>query len=390
MSLKCGWQKFCGGVKGFFAGVKDFFVGIYKKLCGIKESDKKLPLKKIKQVKRKDVGNAVKMFLLIFITLVMLSETTLAVINLFFWKNQNVGAFVIPIAIMPTLAIILTGIIIYINNQTNKFTVKFVGAFDKVAHGEFGYQLEVPKKGQFRSLFENFNKMSAELKSIQTLKDEFIHDFSHEFKTPIASINGFANLLLEGGLSEEEQRQYLKIIADESARLSTLSENTLMLNRLENQQIIGEVKPFRLDLQIKECVILLEREWSAKDIALSSDLFEAEIEGTASLLQQVWINLLNNAIKFTPEGGEINVSMSAEDNFICVSVRDNGIGMSAEVASHIFEKYYQGDSSHATRGNGLGLSIVRRIVTLSGGDVRVESKEGEGSAFIVKLPLFAK
>lgn len=390
MSLKSGWQKFCGGVKGFFAGVKDFFVGIYKKLCGIKESDKKLPLKKIKQVKRKDVGNAVKMFLLIFITLVMLSETTLAVINLFFWKNQNVGAFVIPIAIMPTLAIILTGIIIYINNQTNKFTVKFVGAFDKVAHGEFGYQLEVPKKGQFRSLFENFNKMSAELKSIQTLKDEFIHDFSHEFKTPIASINGFANLLLEGGLSEEEQRQYLKIIADESARLSTLSENTLMLNRLENQQIIGEVKPFRLDLQIKECVILLEREWSAKDIALSSDLFEAEIEGNASLLQQVWINLLNNAIKFTPEGGEINVSMSAEDNFICVSVRDNGIGMSAEVASHIFEKYYQGDSSHATRGNGLGLSIVRRIVTLSGGDVRVESKEGEGSAFIVKLPLFAK
>ena len=107
-------------------------------------------------------------------------------------------------------------------------------------------------------------------------------------------------------------------------------------------------------------------------------------------MQQVWINLLNNAIKFTPEGGEINVSMSAEDNFICVSVRDNGIGMSAEVASHIFEKYYQGDSSHATRGNGLGLSIVRRIVTLSGGDVRVESKEGEGSAFIVKLPLFAK
>lgn len=390
MSLKSGWQKFCGGVKGFFAGVKDFFVGIYKKLCGIKESDKKLPLKKIKQVKRKDVGNAVKMFLLIFITLVMLSETTLAVINLFFWKNQNVGAFVIPIAIMPTLAIILTGIIIYINNQTNKFTVKFVGAFDKVAHGEFGYQLEVPKKGQFRSLFENFNKMSAELKSIQTLKDEFIHDFSHEFKTPIASINGFANLLLEGGLSEEEQRQYLKIIADESARLSTLSENTLMLNRLENQQIIGEVKPFRLDLQIKECVILLEREWSAKDIALSSDLFEAGIEGNASLLQQVWINLLNNAIKFTPEGGEINVSMSAEDNFICVSVRDSGIGMSAEVASHIFEKYYQGDSSHATRGNGLGLSIVRRIVTLSGGDVRVESKEGEGSAFIVKLPLFAK
>lgn len=363
------WQK----VKGLFTG-------------GAK-SRQGLPLKKTKKEKRKDVGHTVGMFLLIFVALVMVSEVTLAIINLFFWDSQSVGLFVVPVAVMPVIALALTGIIIWLNNESNKMAGKVVEAFDKVSHGQFGYQLEVPKKSQFKSLFENFNKMSKELSSIQTLKDEFIHDFSHEFKTPIASINGFANLLLEGGLTEEEQRQYLKIIADESARLSTLAENTLTLNRLENQQFLGEVKPYRLDLQIKECVILLEREWTAKDITVSSELAPLEYEGNASLMQQVWLNLIGNAIKFTPSRGEIAVSLAERGGGAEVCVSDNGIGMSKEVALHVFDKYYQGDASHSTRGNGLGLSIVKRIVTLAGGSVSVESHEGEGSTFIVFLPI---
>lgn len=364
------WQK----VKGLFTG-------------GAK-SGQGLPLKKTKKEKRKDVGHTVGMFLLIFVALVMVSEVTLAIINLFFWDSKSVGSFVVPIAVMPVIALALTGIIIWLNNENNKMAGTFIEAFDKVSHGEFGYQLEVPKKGrQFKLLFENFNKMSKELSSIQTLKDEFIHDFSHEFKTPIASINGFANLLLEGGLTEEEQRQYLKIIADESARLSTLAENTLTLNRLENQQFLGEVKPYRLDLQIKECVILLEREWTAKDITVSSELAPLEYEGNASLMQQVWLNLIGNAIKFTPSRGEIAVSLAERGGGAEVRVSDNGIGMSKEVALHVFDKYYQGDASHSTRGNGLGLSIVKRIVTLAGGSVSVESREGEGSTFIVFLPI---
>ena len=363
------WQK----VKGLFTG-------------GAK-SGQGLPLKKTKKEKRKDVGHTVGMFLLIFVALVMVSEVTLAIINLFFWDSQSVGSFVVPIAIMPVIALALTGIIIWLNNESTKMAGTFIEAFDKVSHGQFGYQLEVPKKSHFKSLFENFNKMSKELSSIQTLKDEFIHDFSHEFKTPIASINGFANLLLEGGLTEEEQRQYLKIIADESARLSTLAENTLTLNRLENQQFLGEVKPYRLDLQIKECVILLEREWTAKDITVSSELAPLEYEGNASLMQQVWLNLIGNAIKFTPSRGEIAVSLAERGGGAEVRVSDNGIGMSKEVALHVFDKYYQGDASHSTRGNGLGLSIVKRIVTLAGGSVSVESREGEGSTFIVFLPI---
>ena len=381
-------MSFTSKIKGFFAGVKGFFADMSDRVAALFGRERRrLPLKKIKEVRRKDVGHAVAMFLLVFVALTMFSELTLAVINLFFWKNSYSGAFVVPIAVMPAVAIAITGIIIWLNNESNKMAGKVVEAFDKVSHGQFGYQLEVPKSGQFKSLFENFNKMSKELSSIQTLKDEFIHDFSHEFKTPIASINGFANLLLEGGLTEEEQRQYLKIIADESARLSTLAENTLTLNRLENQQFLGEVKPYRLDLQIKECVILLEREWTAKDITVSSELAPLEYEGNASLMQQVWLNLIGNAIKFTPSRGEIAVSLAERGGGAEVRVSDNGIGMSKEVAAHVFDKYYQGDASHSTRGNGLGLSIVKRIVTLAGGSVSVESREGEGSTFIVFLPI---
>ena len=344
-------------------------------------------LRSLSPHKKRKTGHFVLMFLLIFLVLVIVSEITLAVINFFFWDSQSAGSFVVPIAIMPVIAGALTLIIIWLNNENNKLANRFADAFERLSHGEFGYQLDVPKNGQFKSLFENFNKMSTELKSIQTLKDEFIHDFSHEFKTPIASINGFANLLLEGGLTPEEERQYLRIISDESARLSALAENTLMLNRLENQQFVGEVHPYRLDLQLKECIILLEHEWAAKDISINSELEPVEYEGNANLLQQVWLNLLSNAVKFTPQHGEIGVNLKADGAFVEVRVSDTGIGMSREVASHVFDKYYQGDASHSTRGNGLGLAIVKRIVTLSGGRVRVESEEGAGSTFIVKLPM---
>ena len=326
-------------------------------------------------------------FMLVFIALVMVSEVVLAILNIFLWDETDIGTFIIPIAVMPVVALIMAGIIIYINNRNERMTIAFAEALDRVSHGDFGYQIEVPKRGQFKTLFENFNKMSLELKSIQSLKDEFIHDFSHEFKTPIASINGFANLLLEGGVSEQEQRQYLEIIAAESYRLSRLSENTLLINRLENQQFVGEREVYRPDLQIKESIILLESEWTVKNLTFSTEFVAVELEGNASLMQQVWLNLLSNAIKFTPGGGEISVRMSRTHDGVEVSVSDTGIGMSEEVASHIFDKYYKGDCSHATTGNGLGLAIVRRAVNLAGGTVTVKSREGEGSTFTVSLPL---
>ncbi len=332
-------------------------------------------------------GHFVLSFLLLFIVLGMLAELVLAIVNYMFSNGGGYSSYIIPIVIMPAVAACVAGIIMYITYRNTQTGNRLAEGFDKVSHGEFGYQLEVPRRGNMKQVFIDFNKMSTELKSIQALKDEFIHDFSHEFKTPIASINGFANLLLEGGLTPEEEKQYLRIISDESARLSALAENTLMLNRLENQQFVGEVHPYRLDLQLKECIILLEHEWAAKDISINSELEPVEYEGNANLLQQVWLNLLSNAVKFTPQHGEIGVNLKADGAFVEVRVSDTGIGMSREVASHVFDKYYQGDASHSTRGNGLGLAIVKRIVTLSGGRVSVESEEGAGSTFIVKLPM---
>jgi signal transduction histidine kinase len=225
--------------------------------------------------------------------------------------------------------------------------------------------------------------MAAELKSVRALREDFVHDFSHEFKTPIASINGFANLLLEGGLTEEDEKKILKIIADESARLSHLAENTLMLSKIENQQFVGESKPFRLDVQIKECIIQLAGEWEKKGIIIDSRLEQITYTGDCNLLRQVWINLLSNAIKFTPElGGKIAVRLYKSSEGIIAKVSDNGVGVAAEDRQKIFEKYYQ--FGHGG-GNGLGLTICKRICQICGGDIRVTSAPGKGTTFIVTL-----
>ena len=341
-----------------------------------------LPLKEKTKVRSKDVRHAVLMFILIFVALVMFSETTLAIINLFFWGNSNFEAFIYPIAIMPTIAIALTIIVIYVNNENSKMAVKFTEAFNKVSHGEFGYSLEVPPKGQFKELFENFNKMSKELLSIQTLKDEFIHDFSHEFKTPIASINGFANLLLEGGLSEDERKQIAKIIADESARLSRLSETVLTLSKLESQQFVGESRDIRLDVQLRDCIVLLQREWEGKGISIDTRLSPVKYTGDENLLRQVWLNLISNAVKFTPAGGKVTVSLTTEGGRARVDVSDTGIGIPEEEQEKIFDKFYQVNKGG---GNGLGLAICRRICSICGGKISVKSRPGEGSTFTVIL-----
>jgi signal transduction histidine kinase len=225
--------------------------------------------------------------------------------------------------------------------------------------------------------------MAEELKSVKTLREDFVHNFSHEFKTPIASINGFANLLLDGDLTEEERAQILKLIADESARLSRLSESTLLLSRVENQQFIYEKKAFRLDLQLKECVIMMESQWAKKGITINSELTPITYNGDAQLMQQVWINLLSNAIKFTPQGGCVGVSVSEADGKVKVEISDNGVGISEEALPKIFDKYFQG--SKKKDGNGLGLPICKRIVGLSGGQIDVTSKVGEGTTFTVTL-----
>ena len=255
-----------------------------------------------------------------------------------------------------------------------------------VAGGNYGTRIESKKGDQMTPVYEDFNKMCAELSSVQILRNDFINSYSHEFKTPIASINGFASLLLEKDLSEEQRQEYLKIIVDESARLSNLANNTILLSKLSSQQIVTDTQRYDISEQIRQCAIILSKSWLNKKIEFSGEFPPAMFVGNKELMQHLWLNLLGNAIKFTPTGGEITAEVLLRDGSILVQISDTGEGMSKETLSHLFDPYYQGDASHSGQGLGLGLSIAKRIVELCGGSIAVQSEPGTGSKFTVALP----
>lgn len=306
-------------------------------------------------------------------------------INVVFQKNPDYNPLIglgmlVPMALMMELSTYFFSKVLY------RKVSRLISAINEVAQGNYNITLDPKKAKPLTDVVINFNKMTAELKSVETLRNDFINDFSHEFKTPITSINGFANLLLDTEVSEEERREYLQIIADESERLSALSRETLMMSKLNNQQSIPDKKYYALDEQIKQNIILLSREWNTKKIDLSADLPPVTYYGNMDLMSHIWLNLLGNAIKFTPIHGKINVSMKQEQNQIAVLISDTGKGMTEGEMVRIFNKYYQADPSHTTKGMGLGLSIAHRIVELSGGSIDVTSTSGCGSTFKVYLP----
>ena len=227
--------------------------------------------------------------------------------------------------------------------------------------------------------------MAQELESTEMLRSDFINNYSHEFKTPIVSIAGLAKVLKRGNLSREEQEQYLSAIEEESMRLSYMATNVLSLTKVENQTILSDVSEYNLSEQIRSCMLLLENKWSKRDIELQLDFGEHMICANEELLKQVWINLLDNAVKFTPDGHTIQVRISETDYRIAVDVINTGIEIPQESLPKIFNKFYQADESHATQGNGVGLAIVKRIAELHGGRVSVTS-ENEVTAFTVELP----
>lgn len=275
----------------------------------------------------------------------------------------------------------------YIYRKRIQEITKLSEAIMKVSKGSFDYRIKIKPKEPMTEVYEDFNKMTAELASVQLLRNDFINNYSHEFKTPIASINGFAELLLEKELSPAEQRQYLEIIRDESDRLSSLAKNTILLSKLESQQIVADSEVYNLGEQLRQCAIICSKSWLDKKQEFIGDIPDLKFTGSRELLQHLWLNLLGNAIKYTPEGGEIRVSLRKEDNNAVVSFRDTGEGMSEETMQHLFLPYYQGDSSRSTQGLGLGLSIVKRIVELCEGKIEVHSELGKGSEFIVTLPI---
>jgi len=290
---------------------------------------------------------------------------------------------------------LLSLLLTVIDTVRRKLTVerpvkRITEAAEKIVQGDFSVRIKTGSKfgsdGTFHRVIDCFNKMAEELGSVETLRTDFIANVSHEMKTPLAVMQNYGTLLQSPSLSEEKRIEYAKGVTDGTRRMADMLTNILKLNRLENQQIFPQSTEFDLGEQLCTCLLQYENVWEQKNIAIETDIAENVcVKADAELLSHVWNNLFSNAFKFTPEGGTVTVTLTATAHHATVQVKDTGCGMSPEVGAHIFEKFYQGDSSHAMQGNGLGLALVKRVVDILHGEICVESKVGEGSAFTVKI-----
>jgi len=273
---------------------------------------------------------------------------------------------------------------------TEKITKHIAEAAKKVVQGDFSVRIEpVSRFGadeKFNEIIDCFNTMTEELAGVETLRTDFIANVSHEMKTPLAVMQNYGTLLQTPDLDEKKRMEYAKGVTDASRRLADMMTNILKLNRLEKQQIYPKTEEYDLGEQLCECLLAYETVWEKKNIEIETAIEESvKISADAELLSLVWNNLFSNAFKFTPEGGTVSVTLETDEEYAIVHVKDTGCGMTAEVGAHIFEKFYQGDSSHATQGNGLGLALVKRVVDIMQGEIGVESAPGLGSTFTVKF-----
>ena len=263
---------------------------------------------------------------------------------------------------------------------------RLMQATQAVAAGDYSVRVELRgARGEVASYVRSFNKMAEELSSVELLQSDFVNTFSHEFKTPLISIRGFAKLLQSRDLTEEQRQTYTDTIVRQSERLAAMSTHILELTQYENTEIVSGKTTFSLDEQLRRCIHQQERGWLQKGLTVAGDLDPVDYYGNEELMEHIWSNLISNAIRFTPTGGEITVVLRKEKDEITVSVSDTGIGMDEETQRHIFDKFYRAEPYPDNRGNGLGLSIVRRAVELCGGQVTVFSKPGKGSTFTVTL-----
>lgn len=296
--------------------------------------------------------------------------------------------FMLPPMPLLLLVSIFSGLILtsIINHIILKPMTTLVSAINELGKGNFQIRIHLDSIRELTNISNSFNNMAEELANTEILRTDFINNFSHEFKTPLSSLKGFAKLLKNPDLTAEERNEYLDIIIQETGRLSTLSRNILDLSKVEKMRIVTEKQPFNLAEQIRRSILLLEPKWSKKQLNLDIDLDEITFNGNPDLLNQVWVNLLDNSIKFSPTGSDLRISLTSTEKTVIFCLEDHGCGIPEESISHIFDKFYQADMSHTTEGNGIGLAIVRRIVTLCEGSIQVKSELGEGTAVSVILP----
>ena len=290
---------------------------------------------------------------------------------------------------------LLSLIFTVIDSIRRKLTVErpvkqITNAAEKIVRGDFSVRVKPQRRfgadETFNRVIDCFNKMAEELSGVETLRTDFIANVSHEMKTPLSVIQNYGTLLQAEDLPEEKRIEYAKGVTDGARRMAGMMTNILKLNRLENQQIYPKTAEFDLGEQLCECLLQYENEWEKAGIEIETDIAEdIKVKADAELLSLVWNNLFSNAFKFTPSGGTVRVRLTATPHHAVVQVADTGCGMSAEVGAHIFEKFYQGDPSHSARGNGLGLALVKRVVDILQGEIRVESTVGEGTTFTVRI-----
>lgn len=330
------------------------------------------------------IGFAISCCMMLFLN--VLADT----MNLTFTATNIAAAAKISLVNVLLIAVIFT----LVDHIRRKISVDrpvkiITDATEKFMKGDFSVRIS-PMQGAgsegFNQIIIAINSMAQELSGIETLRTDFVSNVSHEMKTPLSVMQNYGTLLQGAELSQEKRIEYAKGVTDASRRMADMMTNILKLNRLENQQIFPKMEVFDLGEQLCECLLQYESVWEKANIEIETDIAEdVKVKADAELLSLVWNNLFSNAFKFTEAGGTVSVSLAATSHHAIVKVRDTGCGMTPEIGAHIFEKFYQGDTSHSTQGNGLGLALVKRVVDIMQGEINVESTVGKGTTFAVKI-----
>jgi len=353
----------------------------------------------VKKTKYKQFLRAVNNYLVFFLIVafvvsccMMLFVTVLADTMGLVFTEENIGTAAKLTFGNVLLITLFSGTFDYLRRKrmVERPVKQILEATEKIMQGDFTIRIAPVKEfaGEtgFNEIIKAINKMTAELAGTETLRTDFIANVSHELKTPLAVMGNYATMLQKPGICEEDRVEYAKAISHSSRRLAALITNILKLNKLENQQIFPQLDEYDLGEQLCENLLQFEEVWEKKNLNIETDIEDdVRIRSDAELLSLVWNNLISNAVKFTPEEGTIGVSLKTEGKLVIVSVSDTGCGIKPEVGQHIFEKFYQGDTSHATQGNGLGLALVKRVVDILNGEIGVQSVYGQGSTFTVKF-----
>ena len=311
--------------------------------------------------------------------------------SLDFIPSAALTPLILPVIVIFSCMVIGTILAVFVGKLFINPLRRLIAANEEIRQGNFKVRLsEQTVIGELNNLMRSFNSMASELEATELFRNDFINSFSHEFKTPIVSIRGFARQLQKDNehhtLTDYQRKEYTDIISYESDRLARLSSNILLLTKFENQQIVTDKTNFYLDEQIRRIVLLLEKEWNSNEVTIELELEEIRYNFNEEMLSQMWLNIIGNAIKFSHRGGNVYVKCAWENDRICVEISDSGEGMNSETIKRIFDKFYQSDHSHKSDGNGLGLSIVKRIAELANAEITVKSEIGRGTTFYVYFP----